>query len=142
LYLTEFALLEWSKKEKEIMNVKLIIAVITIVSALVCYSIGVWSEKFAGRLKPWHLIFFWIGFVFDTTGTTLMGEIAGKFDFNLHGLTGVLAIVLMAAHAIWATVVLLQKKENALKNFHKFSLAVWGIWLVPFFSGMAMAMMR
>ena len=37
--------------------------------ALIFYSIGVWSERFAGRLKPWHLIFFVLGLVCDTWGT-------------------------------------------------------------------------
>jgi uncharacterized repeat protein (TIGR03987 family) len=124
------------------MNIQLTIAVVTIISALVCYTIGVWSEKFAGRLKNWHMIFFWIGFVFDTTGTTMMGQIAGKFDLDVHGITGALAIFLMASHAIWATAVLMLKREQAIQNFHKFSLSVWVLWLVPFITGMAGAMIH
>ena len=122
------------------MNTQVLVSVIAIVSALVFYSIGVWSERFAGRLKRWHLVMFWIGFMFDTTGTTLMGEIAGKLDFDLHGLTGVLAIFLMLSHAIWAAVVLVRNRENAIRSFHKFSTLVWFIWLIPFFSGMIGAM--
>jgi uncharacterized repeat protein (TIGR03987 family) len=124
------------------MSVQLTIATISIVSALVFYTIGVWSERFAGRLKPWHLVLFWIGFCLDTTGTTLMAKIAGGMEFNIHGITGVLAIVLMMGHAIWATTVLVQKNENAIKNFHKFSLFVWLVWLIPFFSGMIGAMVH
>jgi uncharacterized repeat protein (TIGR03987 family) len=71
-----------------------------------------------------------------------MGEIAGKLDFNLHGVTGALAIVLMFLHAGWALFVLLSKNEEMRKNFHKFSVAVWGLWLVPFFSGMIIANLR
>ena len=124
------------------MNTQLIFAIVAIVSALVFYTIGVWSEKFAGRLKPWHLLLFWIGLVFDTTGTTLMGNIAGKMDFDVHGITGVLAIILMLSHAIWATVVLITKQEKWLKNFHKFSIVVWLIWLIPFFTGMIGALVH
>ena len=124
------------------MNTQLIFAIIAIVSALVFYTIGVWSEKFAGRLKPWHLLLFWIGLVFDTTGTTLMGNIAGKMDFDVHGITGVLAIILMLSHAVWATVVLITKQEKWIKNFHKFSIVVWLIWLIPFFTGMIGAMVH
>jgi len=122
------------------LNSQLIFAIVTIVSALVFYTIGVWSEKFAGRLKAWNLILFWIGFIFDTTGTTLMGNIAGKMDFDLHGITGVLAIILMMSHAIWATIVLITRQEKWIQNFHKFSLFVWLIWLIPFFTGMIGAM--
>ena len=118
----------------------LLVAVITITSALVCYTIGVWSEKFAGRLKLWHLGFFWLGLACDTTGTTLMGNLAGRFELNLHGITGALAIVLMMAHALWAAAVLALRRQKALQDFHKFSLAVWLVWLVPFASGMIGAM--
>jgi len=124
------------------MSGQLGIAIVAIVSALIFYTIGVWSEKFAGRLKPWHLIFFFLGLICDTTGTTMMGVIAGHMDFDLHGITGALAIVLMLAHAIWAVVVLLMKREKVLQSFHKFSVAVWAIWLVPFLSGMIGAMAR
>ena len=124
------------------MNAQLIFAIVAIVSALVFYTIGVWSEKFAGRLKPWHLLLFWIGLVFDTTGTTLMGNIAGKMDFDIHGITGVLAIILMLSHAVWATVVLITKQEKWIKNFHKFSIVIWLIWLIPFFTGMIGAMVH
>ena len=116
------------------------ISIIAISSALIFYTIGVWSERLAGKLKPWHLLLFWIGLVFDTTGTTLMTRMAGRWEFNLHGITGALAIVLMLGHAAWASVVLLTRKEAAIRNFHKFSLFVWLVWLVPFFSGMIAAM--
>lgn len=117
-------------------------AITFITSALVFYSIGVWGEKIVGRLKAWQLIFFWAGFVCDTTGTTLMTKIAGIFEFNIHGITGLAAIILMIVHAIWATITLLRKNENELKNFHRFSLIVWCIWLIPFLTGMVPAMTR
>jgi len=113
---------------------------IIITLALLFYSIGVWSERFAGVLKPWHLIFFWTGLVFDTWGTGMMMDMAGGIAVNVHALTGLIAIVLMLIHAIWATVVLVRKDENMIQNFHKFSVVVWLIWLVPYFSPMFIAM--
>jgi uncharacterized repeat protein (TIGR03987 family) len=109
---------------------------IIITLALIFYSIGVWSERIQGRLKVWHLVFFWLGLVCDTWGTGLMIDMAGGLTFDLHGVTGVVAIVLMMIHAIWATVVLIRKQEKAIKNFHKFSLVVWFIWLIPYLSPM------
>ena len=44
------------------------------------------------------------------------------------------------AGAIWALLVLLQKNENAIQNFHKFSILVWLIWLIPYFSPMFFSM--
>ncbi|MEA4931981.1 MAG: HsmA family protein [Lawsonibacter sp.] len=118
-------------------------AVITITGALIFYTVGVFSEKITGFIKLWHLILFWIGFVFDTTGTTLMGIIAGgTLAVNIHSVTGFLAIILMAIHAVWATITLIKGDETQKRNFHKFSIVVWAIWLVPYWSGMIYGMMK
>lgn len=116
------------------------ITTVIITLALIFYSIGVWSERIAGKLKPWHLTFFWLGLVCDTWGTGLMFEFAGGMMFDVHGLTGLLAILLMLVHAVWATIVLIRKDERWINNFHKFSIVVWLIWLVPYFSPMFFAM--
>ncbi|WP_373485847.1 HsmA family protein [Acetobacterium malicum] len=114
----------------------LIYASTAITMALVFYSIGVWSEKIQGELKVWHLVVFYIGLVCDTIGTMLMGELAGGVTLlSFHGLTGMLAILLMLFHAVWATVVLVRNDQKARANFHKLSLIVWLIWLIPFVSG-------
>ena len=122
------------------MPVPALLSTVFITLALVFYSIGVWSERIAGRLKPWHLVFFWLGLVCDTVGTALMMEMAGGLTFGVHGITGVTAILLMVVHAIWATVVLIRNDEVAIRNFHKFSVAVWVIWLIPYLSGAVFGM--
>ena len=118
----------------------MIFGTIFITLALVFYTIGVWSERIAGRLKGWHLIFFWLGLACDTIGTAIMMDYAGGLTADVHGVTGVAAILLMIIHAIWATVVLARKDERAIVNFHKFSVLVWAIWLIPYFSGVIMGM--
>ena len=104
--------------------------------ALLFYSIGVWAERIAGRLKPWHLLFFALGLTCDTVGTGMMLDFVGGMTFDIHGITGVIAIVLMLIHAFWAFSVLRKNDERAILNFHKFSIAVWLIWLIPYFSPM------
>ena len=118
----------------------IMLSTILISLALVFYTIGVWSERFAGRLKGWHLVFFWGGLVFDTVGTGMMMEMAGGLTFDIHGVTGVLAILLMLVHATWASIVLARKDGKAIANFHKFSVLVWVIWLVPYFTGFFVSM--
>ena len=114
----------------------LIFAIVTISLALVFYTWGVWGERIKGSLNKWHLLLFWTGFTFDTTGTTLMSKIASDgFILNFHGITGLLAILLMLIHAIWASVVLSGNNLERRRNFHKFSLLVWIIWLIPFTTG-------
>ncbi len=115
-------------------------AVIIINLALIFYSIGVWSERLQGRLKVWHTIFFWFGLVCDTWGTGMMFEFVGGMSYDIHGFSGLLAIALMFVHAIWATIVLLKKDEKMIVNFHKFSIFVWLIWLVPYLSPMVFQM--
>jgi len=119
---------------------EMMLSTVLISLALVFYTIGVWSERFVGRLKGWHLIFFWGGLIFDTVGTGMMMEMAGGLTFDIHGVTGVLAILLMLVHAAWASVVLIRKDEKAIANFHRFSVLVWIIWLVPYFTGFFVSM--
>ncbi len=113
---------------------------IIITLALVFYSIGVWAERIAGRLKPWHLVFFYMGLVCDTVGTGMMFEFADGMTLDVHGITGMLAIVLMLVHAVWASVVLVRKDEDWITKFHRFSVVVWVIWLIPYFSPMFFAL--
>ena len=122
------------------MTPQLLFSSILITLALIFYSVGVWSERIAGRLKPWHATCFWLGLVCDTAGTGLMMEMAGRLTANLHGVTGGAAILLMVIHAVWATVVLARRDERAIQNFHRFSVVVWAIWLIPYFSGFFLGM--
>jgi uncharacterized repeat protein (TIGR03987 family) len=122
------------------MSPTLIAAVVTIMTAAIIYTIAVFSERSSGVLKPWHLALFWLGLVFDTTGTTLMSDIAGGFKLNIHGALGVTAIVLMLGHALWATVAITFKQEGVLRKFHTFSIHVWALWMISLVSGMVLAM--
>ena len=118
-------------------------AVVAITLALVCYTIGVWWEHKDKVLRPIHLVFFWLGLILDATGThamTLLARDAASGLTGVHGITGLIAIVLMFVHAVWATIVLVRKDENSMHTFHRFSITVWLIWLVPFVIGMLMGM--
>jgi uncharacterized repeat protein (TIGR03987 family) len=115
----------------------LLIAILFIFGACIFYTLGVWAEKIQKRLKIWHIVVFYLGLIFDTIGTGAMGELAGSLiQLNFHGLTGLLAILLMLFHAVWATVVMVKKNEPMILKFHKFSFIVWIIWLIPMVTGM------
>jgi len=124
------------------MSPLVIISFTLITAALLFYSLGVWAERLARYLKPWHVVSFWIGFTFDVSGTWAMHLIA-KGPFNLsepHTLTGQIALWLMLLHAIWATYVVRKGSEKMLTNFHRFSIFVWLVWLIPYFGGMFLGM--
>jgi uncharacterized repeat protein (TIGR03987 family) len=120
----------------------LIVSSVLITLALLFYSLGVWSERIARYLKPWHVAAFWTGLLFDISGTWAMHLIArGPFDFlEPHTLTGQIALWLMLAHAIWATIVVQKRSEEVRTGFHRYSLFVWLIWLIPYFGGMYLGM--
>lgn len=130
------------------MDGKLIFAIITITLALVFYTTGVFGERKAKTLNKNHVIIFWLGLIFDTIGTFKMGQIAksgievmNPTSQSIHGITGALAIILMLFHAGWATWVLYKNDEKKKATFHKFSIAVWLVWLVPYIVGMIIGMM-
>lgn len=129
------------------MDSRLIFAIVAITLALVFYTVGVFGERKAKSLNKKHVIIFWLGLVCDTVGTLTMGQIAksGTEAINatsqmIHGVTGFLAIVLMLFHALWATWVLYKNDEKKKATFHKFSIAVWIVWLIPYIIGMFIGM--
>ena len=129
------------------MSAVLITSITAITLALILYTIGVWAEHRARILKWSHFVFFVLGFAADTTGTLAMSKMANKSAeasgsaiISLHGITGALAIGLMFIHVIWALIVLIKGSDKAKAQFHKFSLIVWGSWLIPYFIGMFMGM--
>jgi len=124
------------------MNKLLLLSTVLITLALVFYSTGIWSERFSRYLKKWHVAAFWTGFMFDVSGTWSMSRLSQHpFNlFELHSLTGQIALWLMLVHAIWATYVVIKGSETSRTKFHRYSLMVWLIWLVPYFGGMIMGM--
>lgn len=118
-----------------------VLATVLITLALIFYSVGVWSERVARYLKPWHVGMFWLGLAFDASGTYAMDLLEPGIDWtSVHTMTGQLAIWLMLAHAAWATLVVRRGDENARSRFHRLSIIVWLIWLVPFVGGMFLGM--
>jgi len=67
------------------MSPTLTFAIVSMLLAATLYTIAVFGERSAGVLRPWHLALFWTGLVFDTTGTTLMAQIAGTWKWDIHG---------------------------------------------------------
>ena len=132
----------------------LLAAIVIISMALIFYSVGVWSERIQGRLKGWHVTAFGLGLVCDFVGTAFMAELVRLtgHDNSLHATLGSIAIFLMAIHAGWAfwTFRKVQKlwafwtfrkgSARAKRNFSRFSVIVWWVWLIPYFIGVYLGM--
>lgn len=117
-------------------------AVLLMVLAFGLYSVGVWAVLLRRDLRTWHVGLFWLGFLCDSVGTDLMRRMAGGFHWSLHTATGVAALLLMLGHALWASAVLLRGDEQARRRFHRISLTVWLIWLIPFITGLLLGRRR
>lgn len=127
------------------MNSLIMPASTAITLALVFYTIGVFGERRAGTLKKSHLVLFWLGLICDTTGTAIMTTIARTSTTAtspLHAITGLLAIILMLFHALWATFVTVRGSEQSRQGFHKLSICVWLIWLIPYCAGLFIGIPR
>lgn len=120
----------------------LIAAICVISSALVFYTIGVWGERLQKKLRFWHLIFFLLGLLADTIGTGLMEHIARLTHLHdeVHTVTGIIAILLMFVHALWAIWTYTKGSEKAKEHFNRFSIVVWIIWLIPYCIGVYLGM--
>lgn len=127
------------------MSPMLMIASLAITAALALYTAGVFRERARRRIDAGTLALFWAGLACDTTGTTLMTMMARSGNAGapaIHGITGAAAIVLMLFHAGWAALVWLRGRKRdaaALERervFHRFSTAVWLLWLVPYLIGL------
>lgn len=117
-------------------------AICVITAALLFYTIGVWGERVQGKLKFWHISFFLFGLICDTVGTGLMKSIAHMTQLHdeIHTVTGVIAILLMLVHAMWAVWTYAKGSLAAKEQFNRFSILVWCVWLVPYFIGMYLGM--
>ncbi len=118
-------------------------ALIWFTLALLFYTVGVWSERIKKTLKPWHLVFFWLGLIADTLGTAYVkAQVGDVIIYNFHTITGILGLLLMFVHTIWATYIVIKNDAKQLTTFHSYSLIVWFIWLIPYFTGFFSGMTR
>jgi len=117
-------------------------AVVFFTAALVLYTTGVWSERFARKLKAWHVVAFFLGVITDALGTFLMYKNLGYIKITLHTISGFVGFFLMVFHFFWAVVVITTNDQKRIASFHQFSLFVWGIWMISYISGLILGIER
>lgn len=113
-----------------------IVAIIFIFSALILYTIAIWSEKLINcGLRAWMVKVFASAFICDLIGTCLMFcQASIKFQLNLHSLSGYAALMIMGLHLFWALMALKYHGQTE-RCFHYLSLFAWLVWLIAFISG-------
>ena len=71
-----------------------------------------------------------------------MFDYVGGMSYDIHGYSGVLAIALDVRPRHLGDHCAGEEDERMIVSFHKFSIFVWIIWLIPYFSPMVFQMVE
>jgi uncharacterized repeat protein (TIGR03987 family) len=115
--------------------------ILFITSALVLYTIAIFSERKMGYIHKWILAVFASGFTCDLIGTSIMSCQTESHTVNVHMCCGLAALLIMLLHLSWAILAMICHGKTA-HYFHRCSLYAWGIWLIAFITGGAGSMMH
>jgi hypothetical protein len=124
------------------MPVNVIVGLLSLLLALVLYSIGTWTAFRRKGFGPVQVVTLWLGFTFDVIATVSMAWRIGGLDFSTPAgsLHTVLALVVMAGMAISAAVgtYAWSKQDGQLgAKMARIIPAPWALWLVMFLWGLA-----
>ena len=123
------------------MPVNIMIGLLALLVALVCYSIGVWGAFRKKAVARKHLVLLWVGFAFDVLATAMMAMQIGGLDLRpggplLHTVLALVAMFGMAAAAGVGTYAIANRQEALSASVTRWVLAPWVIWVGVFVWGM------
>ena len=118
------------------MPLNIIVALVSLIVALVLYTIAAIGAFRAKAVKRSHVIMLWVGVFFDVLATFMMALQIGGFGRDIHTVLAVLAwlgMTLGAAAGTWALV----KSDDRLSALTaRWILAPWALWVIVFVYGM------
>lgn len=120
----------------------ILMSVVLITLALILYSVAVWLNWRSKRLTAAYVVTFWCAVAADATATKLMGARVETIRWDLHTISGYLALALMAALTLWGTVALIRRRDDWLASFHKLALPIWVIWVGSYITGVYLGVQR
>jgi uncharacterized repeat protein (TIGR03987 family) len=120
----------------------ILISVVLITLALLLYSCAVWLNWRRRTLSAGVLLLFWGAVLCDAAATRLMGARIETIRWDLHTITGYLALALMAALALWGTLALVRRREDWLAAFHRVALPIWVLWVGSYLTGVYLGVQR
>ena len=120
----------------------ILLSVVLITLALILYSVGVWKSWRGGRLTGTGVVIFWIAVVCDALATRFMGARVETIRWDLHTISGYLALALMAGLTVYGTAALLQKREAWLTRFPRLAIPIWVIWFASYVTGVWLGVQR
>jgi small basic protein len=119
------------------MPLNVVIGLVALLVAVITYSVGVWGAFRAKGATVRHLVFLWVGVVFDIVATASMSYSLGWTlgnDLHTYLALGVFfSMVMVAAFGTWGHV----KKNDAISvAVAKWAVAPWAMWVGVFVWGM------
>ena len=120
----------------------ILVSVISITSALLLYTVAVWSNWRRKLLTGTTLVLFWLGLTADALATKMMGMSVEKTTWDFHTISGYAGLALMAVLAVTGTWAKFTGRQDILKSFHKVSVPVWVIWVISYATGVIIGIQR
>ena len=78
----------------------------------------------------------------DALATRFMGARVETIRWDLHTISGYLALALMAGLTLYGTAALLQKREAWLTRFPRLAIPIWVIWFASYITGVWLGVQR
>ena len=121
-----------------------ILAASIVTLALTSYSVAIITEQIKRKVIGRVLLFLTLGVTLDITSTALMIIVSENSPFTLHGIMGYTSLTFMLVDAILLWRVRLKSGPGAgvPKRIHMYSRIAYIIWVLAYFTGTALVMMR
>ena len=115
-------------------------AIVLITLALALYSIATWRNWRLKLLTTGHVILLWIAVISDTLATRMMGAYSEESELSLHVVSGYAAVAMMAVLTLVGTWAKNADRGTVLRNFHRYLLPVWVVWVLSYVAGVWIGM--
>lgn len=125
------------------MPVNIMVGILALLVALVCYSVAVWQAFRKQSYARPQVVLVWVGFVFDVLATVMMALSIGGLDLRpgaplLHTVLALVAMFGMLTVAVIGTYALASGNDDLRGlSLTRWALAPWAIWVAVFVWGMA-----
>ena len=118
------------------MKPETIVGIVSMLVAMVLYSMGAWGAFKAKTLRKKDVLFLIGGVIFDTLGTGAMWVAAGgRFLTDLHTMVALVAYFLMLLLTVVGLWAVGWAKDKLAGTLAKFVLAPWALWALVFVWG-------
>lgn len=124
------------------MPVNIIVGLVSLLVALVLYTVATWGAFRRRGFGPRQVAMLWVGLVFDALATVMMGMQIGGLDLRpgtplVHTVLALIAMAGMFAGAAVGTYAMVSGNDGIGRAMSRVLIAPWALWVVVFIWGMA-----